>query len=178
MNRRPIREIVIPTGEAQNYLRNTLHQFIGAPALQMNTLEFIACVFNEILCDSKALDCQEVEPFYRYDPIMDVPGWVTDHKTADEILFDYGLPSDPTYQVYKFVKHGLENIVYGITGGLDENLDYEFKMSLFGDIRLYELKPHARPQPDPAQSFIKSVQEGLDRGDWYPEHVRRLAGRP
>lgn len=171
------RRVIIPGSEALGYLLMELRVYLGPAAEYCNLFEFIECLMNEIICDSKGLDSQHAEPFMQTDGFQRT--WIKFSKTPDEIIGDYGIPTDIVYGLYAKIKVEIERQIYQVFGGLDETMDYRFYLQASGDIVLEEHTPprqrqfNVSPSP-PIDDFIESVRQGLENGDWYPENIRRL----
>lgn len=170
---------VIPTGELQQMVTEAIRDQIGDAALYCDNFQFIACMFNEILCDAKALDPQLHVDFFEYNDRLGTPEWIEEGLTADEILTAYNIPIDVVWPICARVKHFIEDLINYALGGIEYNRHYTFRLNLSGDIVLneHEHTPVMTNSPSPEETMIQSIQQGIDNGDWYPEQLRRLAGR-
>ena len=60
-------------------------------------------------------------------------------------------------------------------GPIDPTHSYTYELSNIGDIRIIDFGVSWNPQPD-ENTLIAEIRKGVENGDWYPEHLRRLAG--
>jgi hypothetical protein len=85
----------------------------------------------------------------------------------------YGVPTDVAEEIVLSAKNPLTLMLYEVMGPLNPDSAYDFEITPLGDLKITEMT--AQP-PTEEQLFIESIREGVSRGDYYPEHLRRLAG--
>jgi hypothetical protein len=58
-------------------------------------------------------------------------------------------------------------------GDLDPNVAYDCAFTPLGDMIIVEMD---NVEPSTEEVLLNSIVEGLQRGDYYPERIRRLVG--
>jgi hypothetical protein len=89
------------------------------------------------------------------------------------MIREYGIPTDVAEEVILSAKNPLTLMLYEAMGPLNSDSAYDFSISPLGDLTIVEM---TSPPPSQEERFIQEVREGVERGDYYPDSIRRLAG--
>lgn len=121
--------------------------------------------------------------FYNFNPLLEasieevIYGQSFCHDgSAVEMAISYGVPSAPAHEIMGRFKEHLTQTFERVFGEAFDTYAYEFEVLRTGDIRLYANIPKPRPRPDNMLD-LDEIRAGIDNGDYYPEHIRRLVGR-
>lgn len=168
------RAVIFSSAEMIAYAKHIIGSRLGALGEVVDLRDFVESTFNLILSHGHA--CADSGVFYYESLSGQMPVWLSESKTPYDILTDYRLPADDAYDLCGEMYDYLSRQVHGFFGGLNQDLDYGFHTLPSGDIRMNEYDVVAK-ESDTTDEFLKSIEEGLDRGDWYPEKMRALVGR-
>ena len=166
---------LFPMGEIVAMVQEELRQFLRVATDCCNHVAIIECAVNEVICEAKGLSVLDGYCFYNGN----TPAWMKypDPTTAEMILL-YGIPSDVSYGLAERVKTSIETMFRMALGTLNKDYFYQYYSNEFGDIILDDGGPEPRYQFDTGvDNVVAQIREGIDNGDWYPEHLRRIAGR-
>lgn len=83
----------------------------------------------------------------------------------------------PLNQVEDMLEEAIDSIkkyVWGLVRVEVEDWSWDFELTPRGDVIIYQL---ARSRPEnPTDVLKRQIREGVEKGDWYPEEVRRSLG--
>lgn len=97
-------------------------------------------------------------------------------NTATDIIAGYGIPYEAATKIADRIEARLETLLYRVLGEEFPDYNYIWDLSPMGDITL-----SVTPAPTPLshcreESYLESIRRGVANGDWYPSHLRSLAG--
>lgn len=88
----------------------------------------------------------------------------------------YGIPTDAAEELAENIELYIENTLIQIVGEGLYDYNYAWDIKPNGDIYLTVMPQPVALSTNTEVSWLKSIRDGVSAGDWYPEHMRRLAG--
>lgn len=88
------------------------------------------------------------------------------------IIKGYGVPTEAAIEIVDKIKDRLFKQLSNTVGPLKSNAAYDCAFTPMGDVIIVEMNK----DPTPEEQVLKSITEGLERGDYYPERIRKLFG--
>lgn len=144
---------ILNSGEILGYVTDKMHPYLGNVAFHCNNLPLLE-VSMDYMFHGQTF-CKD--------------------GTVENILLGYGLPSAVADDIANQVRSCLEYYIGRVMGPIDPTHSYTYELSNIGDIRIIDFGVSWNPQPD-ENTLIAEIRKGVENGDWYPEHLRRLAG--
>lgn len=172
-----VSKFIISIAEQREQLTLRLQQHMGHAAFYANLQNILYQIVEN----------------YLYGDVMSSL-WPIVHQVRD-----YGVPEDVAEDAVWQTSNEIVKTLLLSMGALKVNQVYAFQLTPMGDVVIEDLGPkmdvvhHSfnrtddgelvvrtlRVQGTPAEqhaAFINEVRAGVERGDWYPENIRRLAG--
>lgn len=91
-------------------------------------------------------------------------------------IVDYGVPEAAATLLLEQMRDDLNLILNRCTRDGIEGYVWQFYFTKRGDLALSCLGKAKAREPSPVELYYASIRDGLARGDYYPENIRRLVG--
>ena len=97
-------------------------------------------------------------------------------RAAPDIIQGYGIPYEAAEKLSQDLENLIEAFIYQFLGEEMHDHDYDWDIRPNGDIYLTVMPGGHGVKLGNENAWINGIKEGISRGDWYPESVRRLVG--
>lgn len=91
-------------------------------------------------------------------------------------LVDYGIPTEAATLLLDQIRDDLNLILNRCTRDGIDGYVWQFYFTARGDLALSCLGKVKAREPSAEEIYFNDIREGLARGDYYPEHLRKLVG--
>lgn len=89
------------------------------------------------------------------------------------MIRSYSVPTDVVENIVDTLSNQIERLLKASMGELNPENAYDCHITPYGDLIVVEMN---KEPPPVEEQLMHSILEGIERGDYYPERIRKLVG--
>jgi len=137
--------------EHENMIRNDLFPYLGLEAKHCNFYQLVEMMLEN----------------YFYGSLG------TDLVSMSKRMESYGVPAEESEEIVLNTKNKLILMIQSVMGAFDDADVFEIEVHPNGDLLVTRLSGYVGELTE--EETISQIREGIENGDYYPEHLHRLA---